>query len=171
MKSILPLSLLFSSCMLSANETYIGVDYFASRLDIANEETNPAMVNLRLGTELFRKVFLEGQYMVSSKDDDLYRLNMDYGESYGAYVRFESLTEGDLITEISLGYSSTDIKTIGPEGTYTGNDTVSGFAWGIALNQKIHWVDGLKLRAGYQSLYDKDDIKLDGFTFGFTYAF
>lgn len=171
MKSLVPLFLLTISSQLHANESYVGIDYFASRLDIANEESKPAMVNLRLGTELMRKIYIEGQYMVSSSDDDLYRLNMDFDESYGAYLRFESLAEGNLTTEISLGYASTDIATKGPEDTYTGTDTVVGFAWGIALNQRIQWVEGLKLRAGYQSLYDKDDIKIDGFTLGFSYSF
>lgn len=171
MKSLLPIALLATSGAAFANETYIGIDYFHTTLDIAEEESKPKMLNLRLGTELTDKVFLEGQYMVSSQDDDLFRLNMDFDKSYATFLRFESLSKSDLITEVSLGYASTDIKTVGPDGSYSGIDNVAGFAWGIALNQKIKWVDGLKLRLGYQSLYDKDDIKIDGVTFGFTYSF
>lgn len=171
MKLFLSLGLLTLSSVAQSNDIYVGMDYVYGDVAIDGDSAHPTNINVKAGVEVFENIYLEGQYGVSSSDDDLYRMNFDVEKNYATFLRFQSPDAGGFSADISLGYSWNDLAVTGPEETYNGVDSYQGFAWGIALNQALPFYEPVRLRLGYQSLYSDSDFKIAGFTLGFTYTF
>ena len=98
-------------------------------------------------------------------------MEFDLEQSIALYLVLQSKTIDGFGLDISLGYAITDMTVTVPVETYNGEDSYSGFSWGIAFHQEISYVENTQLRFGYQSLYKDDDITISGVSLGLTYQF
>lgn len=73
--------------------------------------------------------------------------------------------------DVSLGYASNEMTVRGPENTFNGSDEYNGFAWGVALYQEIPSLKNVRVKLGYQSLYNDSDLSISGISLGFNYHF
>ncbi|MBB1386709.1 MULTISPECIES: outer membrane beta-barrel protein [Pseudoalteromonas] len=170
MEKILPLLFLCASSQCFADTVYIGVDYVLPEITIASEDAKPKATALRLGVSNNNMAF-EAQYLAANDTDNIYSIEFDIEKSAALFFVMQSDVVNGFGLDVSLGYAITDIVTAGPEMTISDNFQYKGFAWGLAVHQDIPYIDNTQIRLGYQSLYNKDDIKITAISLGFTYQF
>lgn len=152
------------------DSTYVGVDYVLPSIEISGKRAKPSSTAFRIGASKER-IGLEAQYLIGNNTDNIYRMEFDLEQSVALYLVLQSTTIDGFGLDVSLGYAITDMTVTGPAETYNGEDTYSGFSWGIAFNQEISYIENTQLRFGYKSLYKDSDITISGFSLGLTYQF
>ncbi|MDO6505462.1 outer membrane beta-barrel protein [Colwellia sp. 4_MG-2023] len=152
------------------DSTYVGVDYILSSIELRDERAKPSTTAFRIGANKER-IGLEAQYLRGNNTDNIYRMEFDLEQSIALYLVLQSKTISGFGLDVSLGYAVTDMTVQGPAETYNGEDTYSGFSWGITFHQKISYIENTQLRFGYQSLYKDDDISISGISLGVIYQF
>jgi len=169
LKKIVALSLFTLSTQCFADETYIGIDYMLTDIELASENVKPNAIALRAGVSNNNMAF-EAQYLVGNTDD-AYRMEFDLEQSVALYFVMQSDTRDGFGIDVSVGYAMTDLTVSGPEETYNGEDNYNGFSWGVAMRQQIPYFEQASIRLGYQSLYKDDDIEISNISLGFIYNF
>ncbi len=154
-----------------AQKSYVGLGYVHSKLDIANEITNPSMAALRVGTNLTKNIAIEGQYLTSVASDNINATDLELNQSFGAYLVLQSETKNGFKLDLALGYAQTSLTAISTETNYFNKDEFSGLSWGVNLYQSISYLDQAQLRLSYQSLYKDNHIEISGIELGFIYSF
>ena len=170
MKNLIPLLILTFSFQSLADTPYLGVDYMLSEVEIGNEAAKPAATFLRAGVSKNNMAF-EAQYLVSNKDDNVYNVNFDIDKSIGLYFVMQSNLHSGFGLDVSVGYAMTEMKVTSTSENLPTDYDYDGFAWGIAIHQQIPYLEKTHVRLAYQSLFNGDDVKIDGVTLGFTYQF
>ena len=153
-----------------ADTAYIGADYVLADIDIYNENAKPSMTAIRLGVSN-NNIAFEAQYLLSTSTDNIYRMEFDLEESKGLYMVFQSEDMQGFHFDVSLGYAINELTVTGPTETYNGTDEYKGFSWGASIQQKIPYMDNMKIRLGYQSYFKNSDLDITGIALGLTYQF
>ncbi len=168
----IPFALLLSSALPAfANSTYIGVDYFHSKIDISDKKAKPSLAGLKVGTEIYKQVSIEFEHLVGSGTDEIYNLEFELEKSSSVYLVLNSGNKNGLGMDASIGYAKNKLTVTGPENTYNGTDEYDGFSWGISIYQHLPQFENAQIKLGYKSLYDDEHISISGFTLGFNYYF
>lgn len=154
-----------------ANSSYIGIDYAYTDLDISNENANPSMAALRIGTSIHHNISVEGQYLLPISTDSIYRMDFDLEQSKRIYLLLQSDIVSGFGLDISLGYAVTDLAVTGPENTYNGTDQYNDFSWGLSIHQQIPYLENAHIKLGYLHLYKDSNIKIAELSLGISYYF
>ncbi|MEL0639259.1 outer membrane beta-barrel protein [Pseudoalteromonas aliena] len=170
MEKILSLLLLATSSQCFADSVYIGADYISSNIEVSNEDVKPKATALRLGVSNNNMAF-EAQYLFSNDTDNIYQVEFDLKKSTALFFVMQSDVVNGFGLDVSVGYAINDINVSGPTETINDDFQYKGFAWGLAVHQDIPYIKNTHVRLGYQSLYNKDDIKITAISLGLTYQF
>lgn len=139
-----------------------------------NAESSPSAVRGVLGFEINPNLAIEGMVGLGMGDDKV-TLNgytvpgvkMDIDSMLGLYVKPKFMLGPDLEGFVRLGFAQLKGSISGYGEKWTANE--SSFSYGLgfsyALNQKT------SLNVDYMTYLDKDDAKVNGFTFGVGYKF
>ncbi|WP_147361043.1 outer membrane beta-barrel protein [Colwellia sp. RSH04] len=153
-----------------ADSPYIGVDYVLGDIDISSENAEPTMTALRAGVSN-NQIAFEAQYLLSNNSDNIYRMEFDLKQSVGLFTVLQSESMNGFRFDVSLGYAMNELNVSGPENTYNGKDEYNGFAWGVAIQQELPFLQNTHVRLGYQSLYKDSDLEITAISLGLTYQF
>jgi len=168
---VLIMSLIFSPQKSLANSSYIGFDFAYTDLETSNENANPSMATLRIGTRIYHNISIEGQYLLPINSDNIYRMDFDLEESKRIYLLLQSDIVNGFGLDISLGYALTELTITGPENTYNGTDQYDGFSWGLSIHQQIPYFENTHIKLGYLHLYKDSNIELSELSLGISYYF
>jgi len=154
-----------------AEKSYVGVDYMFSRVKLSGDDPKPKLAGLKAGVSIYQQIFLEADYLQSTGSDDIAGIEYDLEDSKGVYLLFKSGDDDSFGVDISLGYASTEFTISGNVSSAGSSEEYKGFSWGLSFYDSFPGYKDLQMKIGYKSLYDKDNIKIDGFTLGFNYSF
>ncbi len=182
MKRSIPLLLLLSSAFPSfaasswtdfrlGDSSFVGVDYMFSSVKLSGEDAKPKLAGLKAGFSLYEQISLEADYLQGTSTDDVVGLEFDVEDSKGLYLLFKSGDDTSFGVDVTLGYASTKLTVTGDENDYRSSEEYNGFSWGISFYDSFPAYKNLQMKLGYKSLYDDNNIKIDGFTLGFNYYF
>ncbi|WDE06714.1 outer membrane beta-barrel protein [Thalassomonas viridans] len=187
MKKSIPLLLLLSSafpCFADSNRigsswtdfrlgdsSFVGVDYMFSGVKVSGEDPKPKLAGLKAGISIYEQISLEANYLQGTSTGDVAGLEFDVEDSKGLYLLFKSGNDTSFGVDITLGYASTKLTVTGEESSFNSSEEYNGFSWGISFYDSFPSFENLQMKIGYKSLYDDENIKIDGFTLGFNYYF
>lgn len=136
-------------------------------------EASPKALGLTLGYEFHKNVAVEGLVAFNAGDDTptdsgatvLGKLKVS--NAYGFFVKPKTMLGAKLEVSARLGYMNTrfDISGPGPAGAIVSTSIRdNGFAYGAGARYDLG--THTYLAVNYTSFYNKDDGKVNGFTFG-----
>lgn len=137
-------------------------------------EASPKALGLTVGYDLHKNVAVEGLVAFNAGDatptDSGLTVSgkLKVSNAYGLFVKPKVMLGANLEVSARFGYMSTkfDISGTGPAGANVSTSiSDNGFAYGVGARYDLG--THTYLAVNYTSVYNKDDGKVNGFTFGF----
>lgn len=145
-----------------AQGPYLGANY--NNLSVGDLDVSTA--GIVAGYELSPNLAVEGRLATGVEDDNFgpFRAEVD------SYMGVNLLGKVPLTNNFSLygtlGYGSLDASVNGPGFSSSGSDESVNYGGGV-----MYTAGNVAVRAGYEMLYDKDNIEADGLNLTATFAF
>lgn len=171
--SALTLAAFSASAQMYGEVGYTSVK-FEANVDGDNLESSPSAVRGVLGFEINPNLAIEGMVGLGLGDDKVTfnghkvpGVKTDIDSMLGLYVKPKFMLGPDLEGFVRLGFAQSkgSFSGYGQKVTLTESSFSYGLGFSYALNQKT------SLNVDYMSYLDKDDSKVNGFTFGVGYKF
>jgi len=171
--SALTLAAFSASAQMYGEVGYTAVKYEQNSFG-DNVKSSPSAVRGVLGFEINPNLAIEGMVGLGLGDDKITVNGVSYPHTklaidsmLGLYVKPKFMLGPDLEGFVRLGFAQ--LKGTATEYGQKYSETESSFSYGLgfsyALNPKT------SLNVDYMSYLDKNDTKVDGFTFGVGYKF
>lgn len=146
---------------------YVGLTYSENGVP----DIKPGVLRMLVGVEVHPNVAIEGMLGAGVKDDTVRLSGIDVkakvDSSYGFFIKPKINPTSDLTLFARLGYSNTRIKAsaMGVSVSDSGGDASYGVGLSYAFTKNAF------AAVDYMSYYNKDGVKIDGFSFGLGYKF
>ncbi|MBK1612562.1 hypothetical protein CKO44_03670 [Rubrivivax gelatinosus] len=156
----------------NASPIYGEIGYSLLTADVAGTDFDLGAVRAILGYDVHPNVAIEAMFAVGTSDDslssggDTFKIKLQH--SYGLYLKPKVEVADGLELFGRIGYVESKLKaTLVGYGSATNSDNDVSFGVGAkyAFSKSMYGV------IDYMRYYNKDDIKVDGFTLGFGYRF
>jgi hypothetical protein len=141
---------------------------FSGTSNTSTLAASPKVIGLTVGYDIYKNVAVEGLVAINAGDDTA-KVNgastpakLKVSNTYGIFVKPKAMLGESLEVSARFGYMSTkvDVSGAGISESVRNN----GFAYGLGANYYINTRTYLALN--YTNVYNKNDGKVDGFTFG-----
>ncbi len=166
-KTILALTFAAISPLAFANG-YVGGSYsfFDYAADDLGSDLSIGALSVNGGYQFHEYLAVEGRVGVGIGDDTLDGATLEMDHYLGAYVK-AGMPIHNFYPYALLGMTYMELTVSGAEGSFS--DSESDLSYGIGLDYYLN--NQISLNAEYANMYDKDGVKIDGFTIGAAYHF
>ncbi|EGJ10609.1 porin family protein [Rubrivivax benzoatilyticus] len=156
----------------NASPIYGEVGYSMLNADVAGVDLDFGMIRGILGYEIHPNVAIEAMLGLGTSDDSVSfegeTLKLKVQRTYGLYVKPKVEVAEGLELFGRIGFAESKVKaTVVGYGSASDSDNDFSFGAGVkyTFSKNVYGV------LDYMRYYNKDDIKVDGFTFGVGYKF
>jgi opacity protein-like surface antigen len=147
---------------------------FEANVDGDNLKSSPSAIRGVLGFEINPNLAIEGMVGLGLGDDKVTfngrtvpGIKMDIDSMLGLYVKPKFILGPDLEGFVRLGFAQLKGSVSGYGQQVTDNE--SSFSYGLGFSYTLN--PKTSLNVDYMSYLDKNDAKINGFTFGVGYKF
>jgi opacity protein-like surface antigen len=140
-----------------------------SSQDLAGKiEASPKILGLTVGYGVLNNVAVEAMLGFNAGDDaakldgDASNGRVKIDQVFGVFVKPRAMLGANLEVFGRLGYARTTANITVPGASDSAGN--NGFAYGLGAN--YYFNPKIYLTANYMNMYNKDESKVDGFTFG-----
>ncbi|MBK1685997.1 porin family protein [Rubrivivax gelatinosus] len=155
-----------------ASPIYGEIGYSLLNADVVGTDFDLGAVRGILGYEVHPNVALEAMFALGTSDDsvragsDTVKLKLEH--SYGFYVKPKVDVSEGLELFARVGFAESKLKAT-LVGEFSNSDSDNDVSFGVGM--KYAFSKNMYGVVDYMRYYNKDDVKVDGFTFGLGYKF
>jgi opacity protein-like surface antigen len=168
---------LFAAAAVQAQQAnspvYAEVGYSALKYqeDGLNTDVKPGALRGIVGYELNPNLALEGMVAFGVKDDTVnvsgFNVKGELKNAYGVYIKPKITVAEGLEIFGRLGWSHAKVKA--SVGSFSMSDSGSDVSYGVGLSYAF--MPKAYVSADYMNYYNKEGVKIDGFTVGVGFKF
>lgn len=156
----------------NASPIYGEIGYSLLSADVVGTDFDLGAVRGILGYEVHPNVALEAMFAFGTSDDSVSdggnTVKLKLENSYGFYVKPKMNVSEDLEVFGRIGFAESKLNAT-LVGEFSNSDSDNDVSFGIGM--KYGFSKSMYGVVDYMRYYNKDDVKVDGFTLGIGYKF
>lgn len=148
-----------------------------TQVKTAGETFSPSLFQIKADMEftdgLMDGIGLQGLVALPISDDSANGMTLEIDQQSGIYLTLTNpeTEPEDIKISVLLGYATTAINTTTPSLNDNNEETFSDFSWGLSLQDRILEGQPVFWTLDFLRYYRDDNLRIDGLSFGVTYAF
>jgi len=148
---------------------YVSLAPAMVEVDTDNASTRPGLIDFRLGYE-FDVHQLELSIMSSLYDDNLNQLVVDIPSVNSVFYRYLPYKDTSVKIHLILGVSQVEVESSYPNEPLS-TETFDGASFGVGFEEAFTAAPQLKLKLDFIRLYNGNNLNINLFSLGVSYAF